>query len=387
MQEKETIVVVGGGYAGINLIHHLRKLFSSRLTKDLEIILVDKNNFHFKKVKLFKGIVEDHNETLKVPLSNYCGEGTQFFQGELTAIHQDRNSIEVCGPNGGLQEVPFSRLVLALGSVPQQMDPAHGGVTLDSMGSAKQIRKELLARIQSGDKKLRIAVVGGGITGIETSAEIVSWLKKEAHAAGKDPSGVEVILIDNKDRLLSDIPEKVGYQLERRLNKLGVMTFHQVKADGFKEGMITLNNGSQLDADYCIWTVGLKPHPSLTKFSLLLHENGKLLTDSWYRIKNSQTIYAIGDCVHVVDPRDGRIAAMSCKEAFNQAVRLARIIKADIEGTISEAHKTYPDLYCIGLGPENGFAWAQKWGIDFVLSGRLGAKVREYTWNMASLFQ
>ncbi|MCM3768684.1 NAD(P)/FAD-dependent oxidoreductase [Neobacillus niacini] len=386
MNEKETIVVVGGGYAGINLIHHLRKLFSPRLMKDLDIILVDINNYHFKKVKLFKGIVEDRIHSLKVRLTKYCGDGIQFIQGELTAIDQDRSLIELIGPTGNIQEVPFSCLILALGSVARKVNPSLGGVTLDSMEAAKQIRQDLLTRIQSGDEKVRVAVVGGGITGIETSAEIVSWLKKEALAAGKDPSGVEVILIDNKDRLLSDIPEKVGYQLEKRLNKLGVTVLHQVKADGFKKGMITFNNGSQLDADYCIWTVGLKPHPSLTRFSMPLHENGKLLTDSWYRIKNSKTIYAIGDCVHVVDPLDGRVAGMSCKEAINQAGRLAKIIKADLEGTGSEPHKTYPDLNCIGLGLEDGFVWAQKWGIDFVLSGRLGAKVREYTWNMASLF-
>jgi NADH:ubiquinone reductase (H+-translocating) len=381
---KETIVVVGGGYAGINLIHNIQKLFS---LQEMNIILVDRNSFHFKKVKLFKGIVEEEVETLKVPLSHYCRNGAQFIQGELTAIHQNKSLIEVLGPNGDIHEISYSRLVLALGSVAQEMDPELGGVTLGSMESAKRIRLDLLTRIQSGARKLRVAVVGGGITGIETSAEIAHWLKKEVVGVGMDPSFVEVMLIDCKNRLLSDLPDKVGNHLEKRLSKLGVTVLHRIRAEGFNEGIITLSNGTQLLADYCIWTVGLKPNRILGKLSLPLHENGKLKIDSWYRLQNSENIYAIGDCVHVADPEDGRIAAMSCKEAINQAGRLAKIIKADLKGTISEAHRTYPELNCIGLGPQNGFVWARKWGIDFVLSGRLGAKVREYTWNMASLFQ
>lgn len=383
MNEKETIVVIGGGYAGINLIHQLRKL---RLSKDMEIILVDKNEYHFKKVKLFKAIVEGHDDSLKVPFTNYCGEGIQFIQGELAAIHQDRTTIEVMCQNRDIYEIPFSRLIIALGSIIKEPDPALGGETLGSIESAKRIRQDLKMKLLSGQGKLKVAVAGGGITGIETAAEIASWLKKESETAGIDPFGVEVMLLDNKDRLLSDVPEKVDFQLEKRLNKLGVSVLHKVKAESFQEGMVMLHDGSNIAADYCIWTVGLKPHPSLAKLSLPLHETGKILTDSWYRLENSQTIYAIGDCVHVADCRNGKIAAMTCKEAISQAGRLAKVIKADMEGTFAEAHQAYPNLHCIGLGPENGFVWAQKWGIDFVLSGRLGGKVREYTWNMASLF-
>src|SRR5207249_2787133 len=86
-----------------------------------------------------------------------------------------------------------------------------------------------------------------------------------------------------------------------------------------------------------------------------------------------------GDCVHVVDPISGKAAAMSCKEAISQAQRLSKIMKAHLLGFQANSHQTYPDFLCIGLGPKDGFVWAQKWGVDFVLSGKLAEKIRRLT--------
>lgn len=382
MNEKERIIVVGGGYAGINLVNNLQKIFHHRLNKDLEIILVDKNAYHFKKVKLFKVVTGEGEESLKVPLTKFCGPGVRFVQGELTAIDQENQMIEIKNDKNDPTKIKYDRLVLALGSTIREADAKDGGRTLDSLQSAGLIRRELLQEIQSGKGHLRIAIAGAGITGIETAAEIAAWLKTEAATAK-----IEVLLLNDKERLLSDVPEKVSCRLEERLNRLGVQTLHGKKAETFSEGKIILDDGSYLDADYCIWTVGVKPHPCLGTLGLPMNPNGKVKTDSWYRLENSQTIYAIGDCVHICDPTSGAPAGMSCKEAVNQAGRLAKIIIADLEGKVSEGHKTFPNTYCIGLGPEGGFVWTQKWGIDFVLAGKLGAKIRDYTWNFASLME
>jgi NADH dehydrogenase len=78
---------------------------------------------------------------------------------------------------------------------------------------------------------------------------------------------------------------------------------------------------------------------------------------------------------------------MTCKEGIVQARRLAGIIRAQLDGLSAPAHTSFPPFFCIGLGPKDGFVWTRKWGLDFVLTGQLGRKVREYTWNMASLMK
>ncbi|WP_462413338.1 NAD(P)/FAD-dependent oxidoreductase [Neobacillus sp. Marseille-QA0830] len=380
MVQKQRIIVVGGGYAGIHLIKNLQKMFSH----DLEIILVDKNDFHLKKVKLFKAIVEKKHETLKVPLTDYCVPGIQFVQGELASIHYATKMIEVRDHLGGYRELTYDKLVLALGSIIKKQDEGLGGRSLTDFVSAMTIRKELLQEMQSGKSEFRAAIVGGGITGIETAAELAAWLKSEAASAGMMPSSVEVLLIDKQDRLLPDVPKKVGELLEHKMNLQGVQVIHQTKAEKFQDGIIHLSNGTQIIADYCIWAIGMSPHPSLELLGLPLQENGQVKTDAWYRVENANHVFAIGDCAHVIDTLSGKAAEMSCKEAINQAERLAKMIVADYQGGKIEHHKPIPHMYCIGLGPKDAVAWAQKWGLKFVLTGKLAAKIREYTWEYAS---
>ncbi len=52
------IVILGGGFAGINLVNRLIKEFGHSIGNDVKITLVDKNSYHFRKVLLFKMITE-----------------------------------------------------------------------------------------------------------------------------------------------------------------------------------------------------------------------------------------------------------------------------------------------------------------------------------------
>lgn len=385
MGNEKTIVVVGGGYAGINLIEALKKEFHRELKRNIRVILIDKNSFHFKKVKLFKGIVNENVADLSVPLKDYCGIAIEFMQGELAKIDPKKQTIHIIVQDGTFNEIYYDQLVLAMGSVLREADSERGGLSLTSLESAKNIREQLLRKLESPETMLRLAIAGSGITGIETAAEVGTWLKEEAGKAGNKQKDIEIYLINDKQRLLNDIPVKISERIESRLKKLGIRVLHLKKAERFTDHKLYFSDMSHLDADFCIWTVGLKPHPDLCKLGLRLTEEGKIKVDAWYRASENKSIYAIGDCVHVVDPTSGAAAAMSCKEAISQAQRLSKIMKAHIDGSTAAPHQTYPNLLCIGLGPSDGMVWAQKWGIDFALSGKMAGKIREYTWDLASI--
>ncbi|WML58691.1 FAD-dependent oxidoreductase [Neobacillus sp. PS2-9] len=385
MKNEKTIVVIGGGYAGINHIEALKKEFHKELKRSIRIILVDKNTFHFKKVKLFKGIVNENLSNLNVPLKHYCGSDIEFIQGKLTAVYPKEQTVHIIREDGTLIQLDFDRLVLAMGSVLREVNSECGGITLNDLQNAQYIRKHILRMMESPASKLRLAIVGSGVTGIETAAEVGSWLKNETKKEGMKQKSIEIFLINNKQRLIDEAPVKISERLENRLTRQGIQVMHNKKAEKFSNGKVIFSDKSELEADACVWTVGLKPHPSLFDLGLSLTEQGKIKVDSWYRLVESENIYAIGDCVHVVDPISGKAAAMSCKEAISQAQRLSKIMKAHLQGFQATCHQTYPDFLCIGLGPNDGFVWAQKWGVDFVLSGKLAEKIREYTWNVASI--
>ena len=333
MKNQKIIVVVGGGYAGVNLIAALKKEFHSEIKEKIRIILIDKNTFHFKKVKLFKAIVKDNVSDLQVPLNHYCGLVIDFIQGELTRVNHEEQTIYITREDGVSFQLDYDQLVLAMGSVLCDVDSERGGFALTSMEKAKFIRQQLLKKLDSPKSKLRLAIVGCGITGIETAAELGSWLRDEAEKKRIQMKNIEIFLINDKHRLLSEAPVKISEKLENRLKKHGIDLIHNKRVEKFSENKVFFSDNSQLEADLCIWTVGLKPHPSLYKLGFSLTEEGQLKVDSWYRLFETENIFAIGDCVHVVDPISRSIAAMSCKEAISQAGRLAKILKHILKDT------------------------------------------------------
>ena len=390
----KNIVILGGGYAGINLIKSLKNQLKSEIGNSVRIILVDKNPYHFRKVLLFKIVTEEVK--IKIPFEQYCSEGIEFVQGEVLNVNSKSKIVELKIENEQVLNLPYDCLVIALGSVVKVNSAIPGGVSLGDEKSALLFREQIIDLIQRAklidDKEkqkdiLRIAVVGGGITGIETVSELVEWYKNKLSSAGIDPEHGEILLLDPKEHLLDNAPLKVSEKLELKLIELGVKFIPKTRVREFKENQLHCENGCVYSVGACIVTNGLSVNPLIKKLQLPLSEHNQLIVNDFYGVKGYSDLFAIGDCARVVDRKTNKVDGMTCKEAIPQAQRLSKILtNLHLNRANKVAHKGYPvKLYCISLGPHEGFVWVQKWGIDFVITGKLGLQVRKMTWDQASL--
>jgi NADH:ubiquinone reductase (H+-translocating) len=393
------IVVVGGGYAGLHVIESIRKQWSTSKLPRPRIILLDKEPHHFKKVLLVRAAARD--TSLTVPFTEFGWTDVEVIRGELASVDPDQSILMYREPEGSMVELPFGRLILALGSIVRSPGENRGGIVLRGTADAVAIREALREAVErargSADPEeqsrlLHAVVAGAGISGIETASELAACLRKEASSLRIKQPPFVVTLVNAGNRLLPEASERVGHSLERRLRRLGVRVLHQRKVEMFVQpkGIVHLDNGDRVRAGVCVWTLGTVAQPAARQLGVPAHEDGRLLVDPWYRVQGHDTIFAIGDCARVSDRRSGRIDGMTCKEAIPQAQRLAEFIYADATGTgavASLAHQGVPPMYCIGLGPDQGFIWARRWGMDMVLTGAIGKKVREYTWNTASFMK
>ncbi|HZG77551.1 MAG TPA: FAD-dependent oxidoreductase [Paenibacillus sp.] len=388
----KTIVIVGGGYAGLNAAKLLEKQLGRQAGQSVRLVLIDKESYHFRRMILFKAAAG--GALLKVPFAHVLGKRIEFVQGSMTEMNAEARTVTVETQGGVLRNIVFDRLVLALGSTIVPAPAEYGGISLHNVPNAKRVRQEILANIQKARLEtqaerrrdlLSVAVAGGGITGIETAAELIHWMRQEVQKVGLDPSLVQVALINSKKRLMAHIHEPFARRVERSLKSMGVQLVHGVKAVNHHSGRVALDDGRVLKAAVCVWTLGLKPNPMLPQFNLPMDNTGRLLTDPHYRVRGYNHIYAIGDCANIVDPATGKEDEMTCKEAVGQATRLAKIIKAELQGKTAEAHKSYMNLYCVGLGPKEGMLWAQPVkGVNIYLTGKLGLFARHTAWNLPS---
>ncbi|MFC5450795.1 NAD(P)/FAD-dependent oxidoreductase [Paenibacillus aestuarii] len=387
---EQRIVVVGGGYAGLNAVNALQKQFAS--DPRIQLVLIDKESFHLRKVLLFQRAVQE--TPIKVPYSDYFGDTVEVIQAELIAVEPEAKQIRICRPDGAYEDQPYDRLILCLGSKVVSASPEQGGISLTDMESGDRIRRQLEQNLSDARRAvheaerrrlLSVAIVGGGITGIETAGELASGLRRKAAAAGLDPAEVAVTLINSQQRLLEAAPPHVSRRLEQELSAIGVRVKHGSRAEQFRDGELALRGGELVPVGACVWTLGLRPNPLVQRLGLPITSDGKLQVDAQYHVHGSDGIYAIGDCAHIMDPVSGAADGMTCKEAIPQAGRLAKIIKAELASMNGPQHASYTNVFCISLGPDRGLVWLQKWGMNLVLTGKVGLHIRKLTWDMASL--
>jgi NADH dehydrogenase len=267
---------------------------------------------------------------------------------------------------------------------------------LATLDGALKIRNKWLANMKQAvtetnlkerQRLMTIAIAGAGISGMETAAELAHYVRHDAEQLGLDPHAVKINLYNTNKRLFLDGPAKVGMKLEHFLQESGVNVVHESRVVQEKEGKLTLSSGEKLPVGLCVWTVGLLPNPMLRNLGMPVTPEGYVIIDASYRVQDAQGVYSIGDCARVVDPHSGRSDGMTCKEAIAQAARLSKIMLADLEGHSAPVHTSYMDTFCIGLGPDKGLTWVHKWGIDFVITGKLGWRIKKYTWDSASLIK
>lgn len=393
-----TCIIIGGGHAGLAALKAIQEKTRGKAGgRRIRFVLFDRQPWHVRKVMLFRPAANEEN--IKIPWTDLSLEDFEFVQGMVQSVDSSEKRIRYTDAQGKDARIHYDLLVVAVGSIVRQPNPDQGGISLTDPQAAVDIQERWRANLryavgetnpEERRRLMTIAVAGAGISGIETSAELALAMQKEAAALGLDSSDVSVYLLNEKERLFPEGPEKVGRKLEKVLSKCGVTLLHNRKVMREEAGVVTLDNGESLPATLCIWTIGLIPNPGLRGMGLPLTSDSRVLVDECYRVQGMPDVYSIGDCTRIVDPKTGKTDHMTCFEAGMQASRLGKIVRADLEGSPAPVHKrsrSVIDVFSIGLGQSRGLLWSRKWGIDMIITGKIAWKLKKLAWDGASMLR
>ena len=309
-----TCIIIGGGHAGIGALKSIKEATKGNTNGNrIRFVLIDKYPGHVPKVKLFRPAVDDGE--IMVPWTQLFPNEVEFVQGKVTSVNKDEKQIQYTDAQGKNVQIRYDLLVVTVGSIVRQPDSHLGGIALTEPQTAVEIKERWRQNLQKAvDEKdpeerkrlMTIVVAGAGISGMETSAELVYAMRREAESLGLNPHDASVYLLNAKERLFQEGPEKVGVRLERLLNEYGVTVLHNCKAIGEEAGVIKLNNGDYLSAGLLVWTIGLVPNPALRTMGLPLTSEGQVQVDECYRVHGTPGVYSIGDCAGIIDPKTGK---------------------------------------------------------------------------------
>lgn len=324
-KRKTQIVVVGGGAGGLELVRRLGAKFGR---KNHDIILVDKNPSHIWKPLLHEVAAGSLDANLdEVGYRGHCYRwGYRFFQGSLEAIDREAKTITLAPVDDehgdeliGSHTIRYDYLALAVGSVSNDFGVpgvSEHCIFLDSRPEADRFRTKLLnhclrvSRAMSAnpraDARVKVAIVGGGATGVELGAELYNAANALSHYGLEvfDESRLEVTLLEAGPRILPALPEDLSSAAKSELTKLGVDVKENTQVIKATREGLTMHTGEVIEADMMVWAAGVKGDDFLATLGLKTNPRNQILVKDTLQTTVDDDIFAFGDCCSFV-PQGG----------------------------------------------------------------------------------
>ena len=330
------VVIAGGGFGGLNLA---KKLVCK---KDLQVTLVDKNNYHFFPPLVYQvstAFIEPSN--ISYPFRKMFQGKTNFryYMGSITNINTKDNILETDTGN-----IEYDILVLALGTETNYFgmeNVKRQTLPMKTIEDALNFRNHILLNIEKithlndgpeREKLQNVVIAGGGPTGVEISGMLAEMRKNilmKDYPEIKNRKG-NIYLIDASSSLLGPMSPKSQKEAYRVLDKLGVKIILNTAVKDYVNQQVILANGETIPSATVVWASGViaKEAPGLPKESI--GRGRRVIVDEFNRVTGSSNIFAIGDmCYQTTDknypnghPQLAQVAIQQGKLLGDNLVRL-----------------------------------------------------------------
>lgn len=329
MEKLQHIVIIGGGFAGLNLAKELDK-------NKFRVTILDKNNFH-SFPPLFYQIASSGLEpsSISFPFRREMRrlKNTNYHFGEVLEIDSKNSTVRT-----QFETIKYDQLVIASGTTnnffnqPELKEKVH---TLKSTAEAIRLRNEILDRLERAcittDRERRrqllsFVVVGGGPSGVEVAGALGEMkryiLNKEYPEI--DIDDVRVILIEGTDRFLRTMSERASHDAKVYLGHLMIETRLNCMMKSYENNVLHLSTGEEIYCETLIWTAGITGNKINGISDDSITSGNRYIVDSNCKIKGYDNIYALGDIAYLEDESHPNGYPQVAQVAIQQAKHLAK---------------------------------------------------------------
>ena len=303
MDLRKKIIVVGGGFAGLELIKRLAN------SKKHDIILVDSNNYNFFPPLIYQvssGFMEP--SAISYPFRKILRniKNVRFRLGSLEQVVSNENKIIL---NNG--ELKYDLLVMATGTETNYFGNKNieeKALPMKTISDALSLRNTILTRLDLAartenlderKKYLTFVIAGAGPTGVELSGILAEMstsviLKDYPELNGKYIG--EIYLVDGQKSVLAPMSSNAQQYASKQLSQYGVKLIMNTFVEDFDGETVMLSNGDKIHSKNLIWAAGV--HAKVFKgFPENSYGAGKRLkTNQFNQVQFTDNIYALGDC-------------------------------------------------------------------------------------------
>lgn len=359
------VVVVGGGFCGLNVVLQLQEALRER--RRAELVLVDAGaQFVFTPLlgAVAAGTLPPHRAVTS--LRDLVDATTvRVVHDRVDAIDFEQQTLTLAASDEPLH---FDSLALTVGSVTK---PAPGDAeavhVLRSIEDAMTLRTALMAA--PGEPR-RVLIIGGGCVGVELAGTLAA-----ARNSGRQPAldGLDITLVEGTSRLLSGMHESLSAEAYRAMVDLGVDVRLGHEVESIARGEVTLRPADgvlerTLGADLLVWCGGAAASPLPAQCGLEVTADGRAVVDPSLRVPDLGEVYVGGDAAWCE-------GAGSATQRVDIAVQHARVLAGNLlAGSVGRSRRDWvwqPTTEVVHLGGGRTAAYVK----GMPLRGRLAAGV------------
>ncbi len=282
MKQPTRIVVLGGGYGGVEAAKKLYKKFKKK--KDIEITLIDKNQYHTLMTELHE-VAGSRTEPDAVEVSFakiFAGTNVRVVSDYITSVDFETKKLQSASAS-----YEYDYLVLGTGGepeffgIPGVQEHSH---TLWSLEDAIRIKERVENRFREAAREadpakrsrmLTFAIAGAGFTGVELAGELAERRETLCRDYHIDPREVRILIIEAMDRILPSYPDKPTQKARRYMDKIGIECMLNSPIVGAESGVVNLADGTRVETDTFIWTAGIQGSEFTARINLTKGKHSK----------------------------------------------------------------------------------------------------------------
>lgn len=331
------VVIVGGGFAGLNAAKELGDRPGIRVT------VIDRRNHHLFQPLLYQVATAAISPAdIAVPIRSILSDfkNIEIILAPVLSIDRQNKKV-ICD----YREISYDYLILACGATHSYFgrdDWEENAPGLKSIEEATEIRRrvflsyELAEREENVDRQkeyLTFIVVGGGPTGVELAGALgeISRYTLESDFKHINPKRTRIILIEAGPRILPAFDPDLSEHAARELERLGVTIWTntyvtEVRSDGVIAG------GENIRARTILWAAGVLGNGINRTLGVELDHLGRVIVEADMSIPGSPDVFVVGDQASFSHTADGKALPGLAPVAIQQGKHVAKNIIAEVKG-------------------------------------------------------
>jgi NADH dehydrogenase len=297
---KPRVVVIGGGFGGVEVIKALRK-------EKVQVVLFDKYNHHTFQPLLYQVATSGlETNSIVFPFRKLFGKQKDFYfrLADVKKVIPEDNCVET-----SIGSIRYDYLVIATGAVTNfygMKEAEENASVMKNIVDATKLRNRIIRNLEYAlltedadtmNSLMDFVVVGGGPTGVELAGAL-SELKRNVFPKDYpelDMREMDIYLVQAGNRLLDGMSEDASYKAQKFLTDMGVKVLLNTAVKSYDGQEVLLSSGQKLNTRSLIWAAGIKGSalPGLPPESI--GRGNRILTDAHSLVKGYTNIFAIGD--------------------------------------------------------------------------------------------